>query len=168
VTFERQFTIVLSAVGFVITLGSNTASACDASGWIPATSPTLSCLGLTAIEDGRFEVRNDCSESVEIIPEGCVESCSDAVRVDSKGTSSLSLPAAARDGDRKMFVYKKSEQTGSIAFTYEYNDCSSDDDGEGCSAASTGGPASVFEFGALFAFAFLGRGRRYRRPGERN
>jgi hypothetical protein len=137
-TFERQFIALFSAASFVITLGRGTASACDVSGWIPAATPTLSCLALNPMEEGRVDVRNDCSDSVEITPEGCDEPCSEAVSLDSKATGFLSLPAAAKSGDRRMFDYKRSDQTGSIEFTYVLNDCSADQDG-GCSAASTGG-----------------------------
>jgi MYXO-CTERM domain-containing protein len=150
-SFERVFVVTksLSGAAFAVMMGAGVASACEPSGWIPAAMPSLSCLGRTAV-DGGFDIHNDCSDPVEIIPAECGELCSEAILVASNTTVFLALPAAAKDGDRQVFDYKRSEQTGTLEFTYDQNDCSSSEEsGGGCSTASTGGRSAVHPLAVL-------------------
>jgi len=169
-SFERILAIIalLSGAFFSIMMGSGVVSACEASGWSPAATPRLSCLGLAAIADGEFDAHNYCSDPVELSPEGCDEPCSEAISVASNTTVVLVLPAAAKGGDRQVFNYKRSEQTGRLEFTYNFNDCASEEDsGGGCSTASTGQGSAIHQAGILSVFlALLGCWRRHHRARE--
>lgn len=155
--FDHFCIIGPSIAASLVMFGHGTANACDPSGWILAVTPAAPCLSLAATDDRRLEVHNDCSELLEIAPEGCDEPCSEVVRVDANAAAFLALPATPEDGDRKVFDYNSSQQTGSIELTYLYNNCSSTEE-RGCSAASTAGTTTVPEVGVCLAFvALVGR-----------
>jgi|GEM_PF-3781211 len=158
--FERLIVAISLVAGLASILGAGVARACDASDWLVDMRPRVSCIRLEGMEgkDG-LVIINECSDAIEITPEGCAEPCSETVRVASNSTEFIPvvLPEDPKDHERRAFDYKLSEQTGTIAYEFELNLCDSED--AGCSAAASGG-RSAQGSGWLVCFALIAYLRR--------
>jgi hypothetical protein len=124
--------------------------------------PQLRCLRIWSESEGTFDLQNNCTEEIQVTPVECEEPCSETLRIASSDTEQLRFPKDAKNGDQHDFAYASAEQSGTITFTLDLNDCGSEDGG--CSTTQARGRSTTIQVGALFAFMlFFGRRLRARR-----
>jgi hypothetical protein len=160
-SLQRTFVLsILPAACFVNMMKADIVSACGPSYWYAEGAPTVSCLKAQDVTGG-LDLRNSCSDPIDLTPAGCDQPCSETLRIAAKGSELLELPESAEDDVELVYNYQLADQTGTITIGYQYNLC--DNTTGDCSAASAPGRApSVGVAAVLASLALLGVRRRNR------